>query len=212
MPAKNKPVPPLDPALSKGEATRARLIEAAYGLFMQQGFHGTSMRQIAEAAGLAVGGIYNHFKDKEEIFAAVLDAYHPYHTILPAVQALPGDSVEAYVQAAGREIYAQVTDAERQLLPLLFVEMVEFQGRHVKAMVVKLIPAVLSLLERFSKMRGPLRRLPLPLIFRAFMALLIGLVVSDMLLKDIPFFKQLKINWLEGMVDIFLHGILKPEA
>src|SRR5688572_9182786 len=67
------------PASARGEETRARLLDAAYAEFRRNGFHGTSMRQIAQAAGLAVGGIYNHFHGKEDIFAAVLDSRHPYH-------------------------------------------------------------------------------------------------------------------------------------
>ena len=41
--------------LSKGEASQQRIVEAAYALFLEQGYHGTSMRQIAERAGLTMG-------------------------------------------------------------------------------------------------------------------------------------------------------------
>lgn len=54
--------------ISKGELTRESILEGAYQLFLRQGYHGTSMRQIAEEAGIALGGIYNHFSGKEEIF------------------------------------------------------------------------------------------------------------------------------------------------
>ena len=39
---------------TKGERTRAALIEAGYHLFLRRGYHGTSMRDIARAAGEAV--------------------------------------------------------------------------------------------------------------------------------------------------------------
>ena len=45
----------------KGEHTRGSIINAAHSLFANQGYAATSMRQIAEEAGLALGGIYNHF-------------------------------------------------------------------------------------------------------------------------------------------------------
>ena len=50
---------------SRGERTRAEIIQAAHDLFIQQGYHGTSMRQIAGQAGIALGGLYNHFESKE---------------------------------------------------------------------------------------------------------------------------------------------------
>ena len=63
--------------LSKGERTRQDILSAAHTLFLEQGYHGTSMRQIAYRAGIALGGIYNHFAGKEGIFTAVFEANHP---------------------------------------------------------------------------------------------------------------------------------------
>ena len=40
---------------TKGEVTRLAIEDAALSLFMEQGYHATSMRQIAENAGLALG-------------------------------------------------------------------------------------------------------------------------------------------------------------
>jgi AcrR family transcriptional regulator len=42
---------------TKGERTRRQVIQAAQRLFVERGYHGTSMRQIAQEAGLALGGI-----------------------------------------------------------------------------------------------------------------------------------------------------------
>ncbi len=54
----------------RGEQTRGEIIRAAHKLFVQQGYHGTSMRQIAKQAGIALGGLYNHFDSKQEVFQA----------------------------------------------------------------------------------------------------------------------------------------------
>lgn len=68
---------PDEETLTKGERTRRAVMDAAYRLFMEQGFHATSMRQIADRAGLALGGIYNYFRGKDEVFVAVLLDHHP---------------------------------------------------------------------------------------------------------------------------------------
>ena len=49
----------------KSERSRALILEAALQLFSKQGYRGTSIREIAEAAGLSTGNVYHHFPDKE---------------------------------------------------------------------------------------------------------------------------------------------------
>ena len=73
-------------SISPGEGTKVTILEAANRLFSANGYHGTSMRQIAQEAGIAVAGIYNHFANKEDIFITVLKAHHPYNDIMPALQ------------------------------------------------------------------------------------------------------------------------------
>jgi AcrR family transcriptional regulator len=198
------------PATERGETTRARLLETAHILFLKKGFHGTSMRDIAEGAGLAVGGIYNHFCDKDEIFAAVLDAYHPYHTLAPAVLAVEADTLESYVRQVAHLIYDSLAGAEARVLPLLFIELVEFQGCHVRQLVGTLAPSMWDVMNRRLKgLRGRLRPLPMPLIFRAFLSLISGMVLSEMIVRELPAFKLAKSDWLDGVMDIFLHGAME---
>ena len=52
---------------------RARVLGAAAELFVAQGYAGTTLRQIAEAAGIKAGSVYHHFDSKEDLFVAVLD-------------------------------------------------------------------------------------------------------------------------------------------
>ncbi|NNV09166.1 TetR/AcrR family transcriptional regulator, partial [Geobacillus sp. MMMUD3] len=41
------------------------LLRAALDCFVRGGFHGTSIRQVAQAAGLSVPGLYHHFASKQ---------------------------------------------------------------------------------------------------------------------------------------------------
>src|SRR5512136_2954009 len=52
----------------------ARIIEEATCLFVASGYRGISMREIAEAVGISKAGLYYHFRDKEDLFLAVLTA------------------------------------------------------------------------------------------------------------------------------------------
>ncbi|MFD1412851.1 TetR/AcrR family transcriptional regulator [Oceanobacillus jeddahense] len=51
--------------------TRENIIETAIQLFMEKGFEKTSMQDIANTLGISKGGIYHHFKSKEDIIDIV---------------------------------------------------------------------------------------------------------------------------------------------
>jgi AcrR family transcriptional regulator len=56
--------------------TRDVLLEAAEEIFVQRGFEGASLEEIAETAGYTRGAIYKHFGTKEELFFAVNERFN----------------------------------------------------------------------------------------------------------------------------------------
>jgi TetR/AcrR family transcriptional regulator, transcriptional repressor for nem operon len=56
---------------SKGELTRQHIIDKSMQLFSVQGYFNTSIAGIIKATGLTKGGLYGHFRNKEEIWYAV---------------------------------------------------------------------------------------------------------------------------------------------
>ena len=62
-------------ALSKGEQTRAGIVDCAKRLFYEHGYDGTSFTDIVEASGLYRGNIYHYFKTKDDILQAVIDQH-----------------------------------------------------------------------------------------------------------------------------------------
>jgi TetR/AcrR family transcriptional regulator, transcriptional repressor for nem operon len=59
--------------LSRGEATRRRIVEQSAPVFNRHGYSGTSMAELMDATGLEKGGIYRHFTSKQELAAAAFD-------------------------------------------------------------------------------------------------------------------------------------------
>ncbi|MEX0377852.1 TetR/AcrR family transcriptional regulator [Bacillus sp. S4] len=57
----------------KQELTREMIMNAARDLFVQQGYQHTSMRKIATELGYSHGSIYYHFKNKAELFYAMVE-------------------------------------------------------------------------------------------------------------------------------------------
>ena len=50
-----------------------KIVSAATQCFIRKGFHATSMRDIAKAAGVSLGNIYNHFDRKTDLVLAISD-------------------------------------------------------------------------------------------------------------------------------------------
>jgi TetR/AcrR family transcriptional regulator, transcriptional repressor for nem operon len=59
--------------LTKGSATRRRIIAKAAPLFNRKGFEGCSMQDIVEAVGLEKGSLYGHFPNKEALAVAAFE-------------------------------------------------------------------------------------------------------------------------------------------
>jgi TetR/AcrR family transcriptional regulator, cholesterol catabolism regulator len=77
-PRKSQPASPAAaPAVNGtgGSQRRADMVRIASELFAQQGFRATTVRQIAEAAGILSGSIYHHFDSKEAIGDEVLSGF-----------------------------------------------------------------------------------------------------------------------------------------
>jgi len=61
------------PHQAEALATRHNLLDAAEHLFQAQGVSGTSLADIAQAAGTTRGAIYHHFEDKADLFNAMME-------------------------------------------------------------------------------------------------------------------------------------------
>ncbi len=55
------------------DATRAALLRGARDLFSKKGFHGTSVDEVCAQARVTKGALYHHFRNKDELFAGVVE-------------------------------------------------------------------------------------------------------------------------------------------
>lgn len=60
-------------ARKAGEATRERMLDAAEALFAKHGYHGTSLRDVAEASGARIALVTYHFGTKDLLFDKVVE-------------------------------------------------------------------------------------------------------------------------------------------
>lgn len=193
---------------SRGDLTRVAIIKAAHDLFLRQGYHGTSMRQIAKSAGLALGGLYNHFQGKEDIFHAVLIKYHPYQTIIPSLMHAQGATIEELVHDSAQR-FLDSLKKHPDFLNLMFIEIVEFNNAHIGELFNLIYKDGLQIVERIIQ-TDPQRLKDIPpfILMRTFMGLLFSYYISEIILAHgAP--QDFHTNAMEHLIDIFLHGILK---
>ena len=62
---------PENTTIHKRVGTKAKILKESKALFSEHGYKGTSVRKIASQVGIRESALYNHFKNKEEIFLEV---------------------------------------------------------------------------------------------------------------------------------------------
>lgn len=196
---------------TKGETTRLAIETAAMRLFLEQGYHATSMRQIAERADLALGGIYNHFSSKDEIFEAIIVDQHPYKKILPLILAVEGTTPEEFFGSAFRIVIRELGQ-QPEFINLMFIELIEFKGKHGSIMLREIAPKILPVFEKVVKSMKGLRVTNPAVLMRSFFGMIISYFVTDMIIANSVISPLLPKNSADAYIDIFLHGILKETA
>jgi len=89
-----------EPDSRKRARTRAKLIEAASAVIGEKGFDRASLEEIAARAGMTRGAVYGNFKNKEELFLALVAAQ--WKPILPPLK--PGAGLKAQMRILGKTV------------------------------------------------------------------------------------------------------------
>jgi len=201
----------------RSQRSRAQVLDAALALFSHQGYRATSMREIAEKAGVSTGNVYHHFTDKEAIFLELLDVY--WRAIddpdFPINKALRTGGFPENLEAIGlaaRESVARY----RPYVTLIYVDVVEFEGSHIRKFYLEMA----GRFERFVELRkdeikleGKLRPevQPASAVMFAFRTFLQHFAVE--LIFGVPNHYGKSTDEVVGEIShILRHGMLKPGA
>lgn len=138
--------------------TRERIVQAAIEVFARRGFHGARVADIAEAAGIAYGLVYHHFKNKDEILAAIFTErwarYTGYLSEVAASDAPFRDQLARLVH-----FWVEAYRDEPHLMTVMINEIsrsYEFLESHDVGAVHVAFDAVIDLVEQ-ARLRGEVR-------------------------------------------------------
>lgn len=95
--------------------TRDRILHVALELFAQQGYSGTSIRDIAERMGMTKAAVYYHFPSKESLLADVLTP------AMTRVSQVLGEAEQVSTPEQRRELVTAIVDVVAELGPQIVV-------------------------------------------------------------------------------------------
>jgi len=108
-------------------ATRNSLLDAAEHVFLEQGVGGTSLNDIAVAAGTTRGAIYWHFRDKADLFNAMMDRVTmPMQAALIRVSGSDGSAVGALRASVRHALRQTVHDPQTRRVFEIATQKVEY--------------------------------------------------------------------------------------
>ncbi|MDG4649950.1 helix-turn-helix domain containing protein [Roseibacterium sp. SDUM158017] len=136
-----------------GDPRAWAVLEAAYASFLQFGLKRTSMQDIADRAGMSRAALYLHYRNKEDIFHALMEAYFaaaadavgealaahgdPARAIAAAFEAQMGDAAEMLLQSPhSDELLSAKTGAARDVVRAGYARLADVYGDWLAGAVV----------------------------------------------------------------------------
>lgn len=189
------------------QATRTALLDAAECVFQKRGVSRTSLNDIAQAAGVTRGALYWHFKDKADLYNAMMERVTlPLESTLPDVT---GENPVAALRQGLRQALRQIASDEqtRRVLEIatLMVEHTEELGAVRDRLLQSQrehMQCVQAALESASRLHGITFPAPLAQLAQGMHAMVHGLIFSWLLEPSF----DLEAAGLSSL-DAFLRGI-----
>jgi AcrR family transcriptional regulator len=187
---------------------RAEILAEATGLFVVHGYHGLSMRQIAEAVGVTKAALYYHFKDKETLFLAILVTYlEKVEELIRQVQA-EGNTCRECIRLLVQRMLRQPAE-QRAVIRLASQEIVQVSAAARQAFRItyhkKFIDIIQAMMEA-GIASGELR----PMDPHLATWTLLGMIHPYLYPADSDD-AELSDEAIEQMVTIYLDGVTMPE-
>ena len=191
--------------MTSDETTKKRILDAAFDLFVEKGYRGSSMREIAERSRIKAGSIYNHFKSKENIFEAVFIEKHPLFRILNLLDDVEGETAEELVTRAIDRLNEELEE-NPGLLKLFFVEAVEMKGEHISTAIDINFPPDSKFMKQIFSMKNQFRNVREPVIIRTLIGTIFAKVIFNWFIGE-----QNSRRWgsQAEITDVLLRGLLK---
>src|SRR5437773_5759148 len=121
------------PKRRKRERTRERLLEAAVDVIRAKGFYKTTLEDVARRAGLTRGAIYGNFKNRDELFLAVVETR--WRPIIPIRH---GATLKEHLRIVGEAVVAAIPARRAQALGALSFQIYALTHEEMRSRIAQL--------------------------------------------------------------------------
>jgi AcrR family transcriptional regulator len=184
--------------------TRGRILQAAGRLFIERGYTATSMREVAEAAGIGKATIYHHFPDKQSIVLTLLDRQLARVKVTQAAIAAEPDPRKRFQIAAEQGIAALLESSD--LMQIVRREVPGGRSRIQAAMMpfLRKNRSLLAQAVREGTRQGIFRAIEPKEAARVFMTMVQGTFAAAYLSGEKP---RPSVITSSALLDIYFRGI-----
>jgi AcrR family transcriptional regulator len=117
------------------DVKKGRIEESAKQLFIKQGFHATSMRDIAGRTGTSLGNLYNYYRTKEEILESIIRRYQK---VIDERLRSMFDHIDEPFQPASLiqfgQLVKEMVNDHHDFWLLMYIDVLEFENLHFRKM------------------------------------------------------------------------------
>jgi len=204
--------PDPDPVQEQLIALRRRqILAAATRVFAEKGFHRATIRDVAQAAGIADGTIYNYFKNKDAVLLGILDQLNETPERAGQFAQASNLGLEAWVSQYIQQRFTTIGPEGRQLLRVVLAE--ALGNRELRETYFEqIIEPTYRLGEGFFRQwiaDGSVRPVDPALTLRLTAAMFLGVLMLQ-LMGD-PLLTAREDEVAGAMADIILHGLKKEQ-
>ncbi|MFQ6102325.1 MAG: TetR/AcrR family transcriptional regulator [Anaerolineae bacterium] len=163
-------------------ARKAQILDAAAKVFAEKGFHRATTKEIADAADVSEGTIYNYFDSKEDLLIGIMGQLAEVETLPEELMGALQSDVRDFFVAIFRQRIGRMQQAQKMIQALLPEVMVnlELRERYYQQFVLR----VATILEQYIEARiemGHIRPVDAALAARAVQGMFVGLILLRLL-------------------------------
>jgi len=154
---------------------RDQILDAALTLFAERGFHGTSIPELAGAAGIAAGSIYRHFASKEQL---VNELYRSCKQLLAAALAAavpPAAPYRTQFHLLWRALYRFAIEQPRAFAFLELHHHGDYLDAQSRAVELRILAPIARVVEQ-GRSAGALKPIPSPALIVTVWGAFVGMV------------------------------------